>query len=225
MAYFETDQIFDFDASPQCIWPAVAQTNLVTELAGVGRYDVVDELHPDGSVLRRAIGDILQPITSRWTEDLGEWVYARYCAQRRWFSDDASQRFMYAIHLDPHSGGTRVRLHVEIKTPNPIVWVGIRLGMVRRAVQRIINAQLALIDAEIAHSATPDVHDPLANLPYDAPALDERAQRQLPAARQLLQRHCGDRKAADRPIDSLVLLLHKCSLALGVLSYSPEIGQ
>ena len=35
MAYFETDQIFDFDASPQRIWPAVAQTNLVTELAGV----------------------------------------------------------------------------------------------------------------------------------------------------------------------------------------------
>ncbi len=204
MAHFETRRIYDFDASPQRVWPAVAQTNLVTELAGVGRYDAVDELQPDGSVLRRASGDKLRPITSHWTEDLGEWVYAHYCTQRRWFSDDASQRVRYTIRLGPHGGGTRAHLRVEIKTSNPVIWAGIQLGMVQRAVQRIIDAQLALIEAEIARSARPDVHHPLAHLPLDPPALDERAQRRLPEARRILQGLSNDRQMSDRLIDYLL---------------------
>jgi len=62
---------------------------------GAGHYEAVDELQPDGSVLRRASGDKLGPIARRWTEDLGEWIYARYCAQRRWFGTDGNRFVEY----------------------------------------------------------------------------------------------------------------------------------
>lgn len=82
MTHFERERTFEFAADAERIWPAIAQTNLLNEIMGAGHYEAVDELQPDGSVLRRASGDKLGPIARRWTEDLGEWIYARYCAQR-----------------------------------------------------------------------------------------------------------------------------------------------
>ena len=47
-------------------------SNLLSEIYGAGRYEAIDELQLDGSVLRRAHGTKMGPMASAWTEDLGE---------------------------------------------------------------------------------------------------------------------------------------------------------
>ncbi len=205
MAHFKRERTFEFAADAQRIWPAVAQTNLLSEILGVGRYQAVDELQPDGSVLRRATGDKLRPTAAQWTEDLGEWVYARSCAQRRWFVPDGSEFLEFTVGIEPVGETTRVTIRAEINVSNPIIWLGIRLGMVARAIDRLIATQVAMIEAEIvrASATAEDGRDPLAHLPYDPPKLDERAARRLSAARQTLRRLSGNDELSDRLVDYL----------------------
>jgi len=205
MAYFQSERAFEFAANAQRIWPAVAQTNLLAEILGDGRYEAVDELQPDGSVLRRASGEKLRPIATHWTEDLGEWVFARFCAQRRWFGADGTQFVKYRMLLEPVGDFTRATIKVEIKTQSPIIWIGIRLGMVSRSVDRIMAMQVSMIEAEIDRTSAraENVSDPLDHLPYDPPKRDERTERQLGEAWKTLRRFSGDDALSDRLVDYL----------------------
>ena len=72
MVRYICDRTYEFIADARDIWPAIAQTNLLSEIYGAGRYEAIDELQLDGSVLRRAHGTKMGPMASAWTEDLGE---------------------------------------------------------------------------------------------------------------------------------------------------------
>jgi len=205
MAHFASERVYEFAASAQRIWPAIAQTNLLSEIVGDGQYETVDELQPDGSVLRRATGDKLRPIARHWTEDLGEWVFARYCRQRRWFGTDEGQFVERTVRLEPADGVTRARINFEINASSPMVWLGIRLGRMSRYVDRLMAAQVSLIEAEIERSSgqAEAASDPLAHLPCHPPKLDERTERQLGDAREALCRLSGDEEMSDRLVDYL----------------------
>ncbi len=205
MTHFIRERTFEFAADAERIWPAIAQTNLVTEIMGAGHYEAVDELQADGSVLRRASGDKMRPIAGRWTEDLGEWVYARYCGQRRWFVPDGSRFLEYTVRLEPDGDITRVHVRVEIDSANPMVWLGVKSTVLARTIDKLMSVQVRLIEYEIERSsATSDgSSDPLADLPFDPPKLDPSAERRLPDARRLLGRLTGDDEMSDRLIDFL----------------------
>jgi len=205
MAHFESEQVYEFAANAERIWPALAQTNLLGEILGDGQYETVDELQPDGSVLRRATGDKLRPIARHWTEDLGEWVFARYCRQRRWFGPNGNQFVDRTVHLEPADDITRTRIKVEINAFSPIVWLGIRLGRVSRFIDRLMATQVSMIEAEINRSSTEaaDVSDPLAYLPYRPPNLDERTEQRLGEARETLHLLSNDDEMSDRLVDYL----------------------
>ena len=198
MAYFERERQFEFAADAERIWPAIANTNLISEILGAGRYVAVDELQPDGSVLRRAKGDKLGPMASQWTEDLGEWVYARFCRQRRWFVPDGSEYLQYTATIEPDNDVTRVKFRIEINVAKPIIWFGIRLGLVSRSIDRLFAAQHALIVAEIEKPVGKEDFgpDPVAGLPFNPPELDVRATRRLPEMRRNLARLTGEDQLA-----------------------------
>jgi class 3 adenylate cyclase len=209
MAIFERERQFEFAADAESIWPAIANTNLVSEIIGAGRYQAKDELQADGSVLRHAHGDKLGPIAKQWTEDLGEWVYARFCKQRRWFVPDGSEYLEYVATIEPENEITKVKLRVEINGAKPIVWLGIRLGMVSRQIDKLFAAQCALIEAEITRSGD-DVdarRDPIFHLPYSPPELAERASRRLPEVRRNLARLTGDDELSECLVDFLIRAL------------------
>jgi hypothetical protein len=150
--------------------------------------------------LRRASGDKLGPIASEWTEDLGEWVYARSWMQRRWFFADGGENIEYAAIIEPDEKVMRVTIIIEINASKPIVWLGIRLRMVSRPIDKLIAAQVALIEAEISRpTASEDQRrDPIAHLLYDPPTLDEPAAKRLPEARRILARLSGEEELSDR---------------------------
>ena len=205
MTRFIREKTFEFAAEAERIWPAIAQTNLTTELMGAGHYEAVDELQADGSVLRRASGDKLGPIAKRWTEDLGEWIYARYCGQRRWFVPDGSQFLDYTVRLEPAGDITRVTIRVELISSNPAVWLGAKLTILDRTIDKLMQAGVDLIEYEIERSSndTEGNSDPLANLPFAPPDLDAGAERRLPDARRLLGRLSGNEELSDRLVDYL----------------------
>jgi len=206
MARFERERVFEFAASAERIWPAIAQTNLVAEIIGGRTYETVDELQPDGSVLRRASGDILRPITTEWTEDLGEWVYARFCRLRRWFGRNDEQFVEHQIALEPADRTTKVSIRYEMNASSLTFVLGVRLGLIARHVDRLIASQVAIINGEIARAealAAEENGDPLDHLPLKPAPLDAQTIQQLEEAGQALRALTGDVPLADRLVDFL----------------------
>lgn len=208
MVHYVREKTFEFAADARDIWPAIAQTNLVSEIFGTGRYEAVDELQPDGSVLRRARGTKMRPMAKAWTEDLGEWVFARFCRQRRWFGATGTggdQAVEYTVELEQDGPTTRVRIRIEVRAASPVVWLGVKLGALRISLDKLIRVQVATIEAAIARAQTePGARtDPLAHLPYEAPRLDHRAAGRLAEVRETLHRLHGSEALPDRLIDFL----------------------
>jgi len=209
MVFFAIERTFEYAADAERVWPAVAQSNLLTEVIGSGlgsgRYETIDELQADGSVLRRATGDKLGPIAKSWTEDLGEWVYARYSGQRRSFGADGRQFTDLTITLEPVDEKTRVTVRISVNSSKLMVWFAIKSGMLRRGVEHMLGKMASLTEAEILRSSTePEQQiDPLAHLPFTAPPLDERAAQRLPEVQKTLSRLSGDDKLPARLIDYL----------------------
>ena len=65
----------------------------------------MDELQPDGSVLRRAKGQFAMPIPAEWTEDLGEWVEQRYMRQLRQFTKGGFHHIDFVVRAEPTADG------------------------------------------------------------------------------------------------------------------------
>lgn len=205
MVHFVREKTFEFAADARDVWPAIAQTNLVSEIFGAGRYEAIDELQPDGSVLRRAHGTKMRPMAKVWTEDLGEWVFARFCRQRRWFGADGDQAVEYTVVLEQDGPTTRVRIRIDVRAASPVVWLGAKLGALRISLDKLIRVQVATIEAAIARAETDPVDrtDPLAHLPFEPPKLDTRTAGQLAEVRETLYRLHGDETLPDRLIDFL----------------------
>jgi class 3 adenylate cyclase len=207
MTHYEAEKTFVYAADAERIWPAIAKTNLVSEIMGEGNYEAEDELQDDGSVLRRAAGAKLTPIAKRWTEDLGQWIYARFCRQRRWFVPDGSQFLDFSVRLEPDGENTRVIARVELISSNPAVWIGAKLKLLDKTIAKLMAAIESLIEYEIERSSEDRGDDagddPLAGLPYVAPDLDTGTAGRIKEARDRLVRLSGDDALADRLVDYL----------------------
>lgn len=112
----------------------------------------------------------------------------------------------YKAWLEPVDDITRVTIRVEISSANPVVWLGAKLTILARAIDKLMSVQVGLIEYEIEQSSLTRAEgesDPLADLPFDPPELDQRAERRLPDTRRLLGRLTGDEEMSDRLVDYL----------------------
>ena len=86
MPLIVVEKTLHYTASLARLWPLISDSSLLSELGDQASYVAVDELQPDGSVMRRVEGQFGPPVAAVWLEDLGEWVEQRYVRQLRTFS-------------------------------------------------------------------------------------------------------------------------------------------
>src|SRR5580704_6469276 len=89
-----------FAASPESLWPLVADTARIGEANGFPRYTVTDTPLPDGSVER--IGSArVRGMTLHWEEGVPEWIANRRYRHERRFKSRLFRRLESRIALDP----------------------------------------------------------------------------------------------------------------------------
>ncbi len=132
MPVIEREWEWHFAASPEALWPLVADTARVGEAAGFPRYTVTDTPRPDGTVER--IGSTRRfGMTTTWEEGVPEWIAGKSYRHERRFRSRLIRGLVNRILLDPEPGGTRVRYRATIEAAWPLVlalrWGGMsRLG-------------------------------------------------------------------------------------------------
>jgi class 3 adenylate cyclase len=183
-----------FAASPEALWPIIADTARIGEAAGFPRYTVADSPLPDGTVER--IGSARRfGMTVSWEEGVPEWIAGRSYRQERRFRSRLFRRLANRIELKPETGGTRVRYTTTIDAAWPLA-LALRCGGMRR-----LGTQLDRYYREAARFAE-------MSLPQDfaaAPALVASAIRGRVAAqaKALTERgHATASRLADHLLDA-----------------------
>lgn len=135
MAVVEREWEWHFAASPEALWPLVADTGAIGEAAGFPRYTVSDIPRADGTVERigrtRRFG-----MTIEWDEGVPEWVAGHSYRHERRFRSRILRRLASRLLLDPEPGGTRMRYRTTLEMCWPLA-LAARLGGMRRAGQTL----------------------------------------------------------------------------------------
>jgi class 3 adenylate cyclase len=178
-----------FAASPEALWPLVADTARIGEANGFPRYTVADTARPDGSVER--IGSARRfGMTVTWEEGVPEWIAARRYSHERRFRSSLIRRLASGIELDPEPGGTRVRYRTRIGACWPVA-LALRCGGLRR-----IGKVLDQLFRESARFAETNMPEDFASAPSAvAPAVRSRVTAQaaaLAARGQSAAHHLAD---------------------------------
>lgn len=135
MPVVEREWEWHFAASPEALWPFVADTARIGEANGFPRYTVTDTPRPDGTVER--IGSTKRyGMTVRWDEGVPEWVANRLYRHERRFKSNLVRGLASRILLDPQPGGTRVRYRLTIEAAWPVA-LALRCGGIARAGKRL----------------------------------------------------------------------------------------
>jgi class 3 adenylate cyclase len=130
MSVVEREWEWHFAASPEALWPLVADTARIGEAAGFPRYTVTDTPRPDGTVERIASGRRFG-MTITWEEGVPDWVAGRFHRHERRFKGWLIRRLANHILLDPEAGGTRLRYRMIFDVCWPLALV-MRLGGIER---------------------------------------------------------------------------------------------
>lgn len=126
MPVVEREWEWHFAASPEALWPLVADTGRIGEAAGFPRYTITDTARADGTVERigsaRSFG-----LTLAWDEGVPEWVAGRSYRHERRFHSRLLRRLASRILLDAEPGGTRMRYRTTLELCWPLA-LAARLG-------------------------------------------------------------------------------------------------
>jgi len=133
---------WEFTASPEALWPVLADTARFNEAAGLPRYAVTDLPESDGTVRRigrsRRFG-----ITVSWEEGVPQWIVGRRFVHERRFAFVLFGRVVSEIDICPASGGgSRVRYRLSIAARGRLAAVLLRFGFlpaVGRTIDRIFR--------------------------------------------------------------------------------------
>lgn len=165
----------DLPLPPEAAWKVVADTARVNLEAGNPTYVPVEEVQPDGTVLRRAKGTMAL-MKAEWEERYGEWVAPRWTLQERIFHGGPLRRLRIETHLRPQADGhTHLTLESRISGRGPIGFALLRLGILRRLTFRYAHLIRQLAEAEAA-GGSPTPGAPAA---LQRPALPAEAERRL----------------------------------------------
>jgi class 3 adenylate cyclase len=122
-----------FAASPETLWPVLADTARFNEAIGLPRYAIHEEPQPDGSV--RRTGSVHRfGLTLSWEEGVPEWVAPRRFTHERRFPSGPLRRAATEITIDPDGDGesSLVRYRVHLDPRSWVVGLVLRLGPMKR---------------------------------------------------------------------------------------------
>jgi class 3 adenylate cyclase len=168
-----------FAASPEALWPIIADTARIGEAAGFPRYTVADTPLPDGTVER--IGSARRfGMTVSWEEGVPEWIAGRSYRHERRFRSRLFRRLANRIELESETGGTGVRYTTTIDAAWPLA-LALRWGGMRRLGTRLDRyyreaARFAEMSLPQEFAATPALVAPAvrSRVAAQAKALTER---------------------------------------------------
>ncbi len=140
-----------FAKPPEAIWPFVADSARINELAGSPPY-TVDERPDDQGRVRRIASARLGPIRLKWQESFGEWQQNRRAVQIRNFLNGPIRRFQASAELYPEGGGTRLVSTAEIECVGVLGLLAKLSGQIEREGDR----RLAAIERLIGEADMPD---------------------------------------------------------------------
>jgi class 3 adenylate cyclase len=130
MPVVEREWEWHFAASPEALWPLIADTARIGEANGFPRYTVTDIPHPDGSVEHIASARRFG-MTLTWEEGVPEWVAGRRYSHERCFRSRLVRRLATRILLDPEPNGTCVRYRMAFDAAWPVA-LALRAAGIRR---------------------------------------------------------------------------------------------
>jgi class 3 adenylate cyclase len=149
-----------FAASPDKLWPILADTARFNEAVGLPRYTVTDTPLPDGSVQR--IGSARRfGVTLCWEEGVPQWIAGRRFFHERRLRSRLLRRVANAIEIDPDGdGGSRVRYRAAFDAAWPVALL-LRLGGLARfgeQLDRLFRAAAAIAETspELGFGTAPE---------------------------------------------------------------------
>jgi class 3 adenylate cyclase len=140
-----------FAQPPEAIWPFLADTARLNEMAGAPPYQVADRLDPDGRT-RRAATAKSGPLRLQWDERFGEWQENRWLTQERQFKNGPFRHFKFNAKLDPEGTGCRLVFSAEVECAGA-------LGLLARLsgqLDREFDKRVAAIATLAAAASMPD---------------------------------------------------------------------
>ena len=122
--------VWHFDAPPEKVWPALADTARFNEAAELPRYQVETSVQPDGSVVytgRAKIG----PVKLAWRDLPTEWVTNHSFRHARKFETGPFKTLVANLLLQPEGAGTRGEYTGEIEPANLLGHAALLAGFLR----------------------------------------------------------------------------------------------
>jgi class 3 adenylate cyclase len=158
----------DFALPPEAIWPFLADTARLNEMAGAPPYQVADRIDPDGRTHRAATAKA-GPMRLQWDERFGEWQENRWLTQERQFKNGPFRHFKVHARLDPQGSGCRLIFAAEVECAGALGMLAKLTGQLDREVDK----RVAAIE-QMAAEATMPGHIPGASVHEAATAAGER---------------------------------------------------
>ena len=140
-----------FAQPPEAIWPFLADTARLNEMAGAPPYQVADRLDPDGRT-RRAATAKSGPLRLQWDERFGEWQENRWLTQERQFKNGPFRHFKFNAKLDPEATGSRLLFSAEVECAGAL---GL-LAKLSGQLDREFDKRVAAIETLAAAATMPD---------------------------------------------------------------------
>jgi class 3 adenylate cyclase len=140
-----------FAKPPEAIWPFVADTARLNEIAGSPRYVVEEHADAQGRI-RRLANVRVGPLRLRWEEGYGEWQENRRLSQTRDFLNGPFRRSNSNFQLEPEDTGTKLIFSGEIECVGILGW----LTKVSGKLEREADKRLAAIERLVAEAEASD---------------------------------------------------------------------
>jgi len=140
-----------FAKPPEAIWPIVADTARINEIAGSPPYRYEEHTDAQGRVHRVASAS-MGPITVKWEEGFGEWQDNRRLVQTRNFLNGPLGRFEAGTELYAEGTGSRLIFFADIECRGILGWLAKNTGQIEREGDK----RLAAIERLIGEANDPD---------------------------------------------------------------------
>ena len=148
-----------FALPPEAIWPLIADTARINELAGTPQYEVEERPDGQGRVHRFATAAV-GPLRIKWEESYGEWQENRRLVQNRRFLNAPIGRFQAGAEIYRDGTGSRLVFFSEIECLGILGWLIKLSGQFdREANKRLATVERMIGDVEAADrlpGASPD---------------------------------------------------------------------
>ena len=127
MAMAQASWIWTFAASPEKVWPALADTARFNEAAALPKYRVETQAQPDGSVIYIGHAKV-GPLRLVWRDLPTEWVTNRSWRHARYFKSGPFKHLIATFHLTADGPGSRGEYLLDVEPANLLgtlaLWAG-----------------------------------------------------------------------------------------------------